>query len=287
MNGYVPPSGLTTQQQQALNRVQKVTLDAVQEAVESATAEITGASESHVRFMYDSSGGLQEILIMDTDDITTAVNVWRWNSGGLGFSHNGYSGPYTTAITQSGSIVANFITTGVLSANLIRAGVMVGENGGTMFDLNNGIIVAASGTQIIHIEDGEIGFYFERPDPYPMEYIGDMRVGDELVLYYPEEEEDPVLLGTIEINSHGYIDLRSMVDDNGDVTADTARLYLYAQDGVSYADVSADKVTLAATDLALDISGDLYVNSSVAYTGTIVVDNTAIGVRNGIIMYVN
>ena len=55
-----------------------------------------------------------EILIMDTPDKSTATKVWRWNSGGFGYSSNGYSGPYNTAITMNGAIVADFITAGVL-----------------------------------------------------------------------------------------------------------------------------------------------------------------------------
>ena len=57
---------------------------------------------------------------MDTNDVTTATKVWRWNSGGLGYSSTGYEGTYTTAITQDGAIVADFITTGTLNASLIN-----------------------------------------------------------------------------------------------------------------------------------------------------------------------
>lgn len=55
-----------------------------------------------------------EILIMDTPDKTTATKVWRWNSGGFGYSNTGYDGEYGTAITMDGAIVADFITAGVL-----------------------------------------------------------------------------------------------------------------------------------------------------------------------------
>lgn len=93
-------------------------------AIEKATKQITGANGGHVRFVYDANGEMQEILIMDTDSIETAVNVWRWNSGGLGFSSHGYAGPYSTAITQDGQIVANMVNTGVLNADLIGAGMV-------------------------------------------------------------------------------------------------------------------------------------------------------------------
>jgi hypothetical protein len=69
----------------------------------------------------------QEILILDAQsggDIEQAVNVWRFNSGGLGFSSSGYDGTYSTAITMNGEIVADFIAAGTLNGELIRAGTV-------------------------------------------------------------------------------------------------------------------------------------------------------------------
>lgn len=40
--------------------------------------------------------------------------------GGLGFSPNGINGDFETAITQDGSIVADFITTGKLNTSVIE-----------------------------------------------------------------------------------------------------------------------------------------------------------------------
>lgn len=60
------------------------------------------------------------LYLIDTNDINTAKNVWKWSMGGLGFSSNGVNGEFITAITQNGSIVADFITTGKLNTNLIE-----------------------------------------------------------------------------------------------------------------------------------------------------------------------
>lgn len=59
------------------------------------------------------------LYLMDTNDISTSKNIWKWSLGGLGFSKNGVNGPYETAITQDGSIVANFITSGKINTSLI------------------------------------------------------------------------------------------------------------------------------------------------------------------------
>ena len=109
-----------------------------QTAINNATNWITGAKGGYVVINKNSQDQPYEILIMDTPDISTAQNVWRWNQGGLGFSSSGYNGPYATAITQDGSIVASFITTGILTANLIRAGILSSEDGQSFWNLETG-----------------------------------------------------------------------------------------------------------------------------------------------------
>lgn len=108
-------------------------------AIEYATKMITGGLGGYVVFTMNANGQPEEILIMDTPDTSTAVNVWRFNKNGLGHSHNGYNGPFSDiALTADGKINANMITTGVLNANLIRAGVITDQNATSYWNLNNG-----------------------------------------------------------------------------------------------------------------------------------------------------
>lgn len=95
-------------------------------AIKTATEKITGNKGGYVVLHKNTTTGQPyELLIMDNPDITQAVNVWRWNVDGLGFSNNGYNGPYGTAITSDGSIVADFITSGIVDAAYIDcAGVI-------------------------------------------------------------------------------------------------------------------------------------------------------------------
>jgi len=85
----------------------------------TATAQILSGTGGYVVMNTNADNRIFEILIMDTPNVDTATKVWRWNSGGLGYSSTGYAGTYTTAITQDGAIVADFITTGTLDAELI------------------------------------------------------------------------------------------------------------------------------------------------------------------------
>ena len=108
-------------------------------AVKNATSLITGQNGGYVVINTNSvSGQPYELLILDAPTIEGAVNVWRWNVGGLGFSKNGYNGPYETAITSDGQIVADFITSGTLTANIIKAGVISSFDNSSWWDLESG-----------------------------------------------------------------------------------------------------------------------------------------------------
>lgn len=115
----------------------------MQEAIDHATELITGGLGGHVVMTLDANGKPQEILIMDTEDVQTAVNVLRINQNGIGFSSNGYNGPFTTAWTLDGSFVADFITSGHITANIIQGGTLTlgGVNNGNgvmrLLDTNN------------------------------------------------------------------------------------------------------------------------------------------------------
>lgn len=103
------------------------------QAISNATNRITGNKGGYVVLHSNQDGTPYEFLVMDTPDINTAVNVWRWNLGGLGFSSTGYNGDFSSlALTMDGQINADFITTGLLSANRIRGGVLQlgGEDNG-------------------------------------------------------------------------------------------------------------------------------------------------------------
>lgn len=129
----------------------------LQAAIGKATGLITGQSGGYVVIhTAEENGQPYELLILDAPSIDEAVNVWRWNVGGLGFSHNGYNGPYETAITADGQIVADFITSGSLVANIIKAGVIQSQDGSSYWDLETGEVVLhayATNKQVTEVSD--------------------------------------------------------------------------------------------------------------------------------------
>ena len=137
----------------------------MQAAIDNATERINLAEKGYVILPKDDDGNITEMLIMNTADKETATKVWRWNMGGLGYSSNGYNGPYGTAITMDGAIVANYITVGTMSCDRIRGGILIlggKDNGDGVFSLKD-----AAGTEIVGMDNtgitaigGKIGRWY-------------------------------------------------------------------------------------------------------------------------------
>lgn len=136
--------------------------DVMNEAIDDATDQIRGANGGNIVTRLDAQGRPYELLIMDNTDIQAARNVWRFNIGGFGFSKTGYNGTYGIAITQSGAIVADYITAGTMTANIIRAGILRDLNNRNYWNLQTGEMVisgrlnAATGSFSGQIKGGSI-----------------------------------------------------------------------------------------------------------------------------------
>lgn len=113
------------------------TTSAMQQAINNATNWLTSA-DGYVIAVKDDNGTWKEILFLDTPSAETAKNVLRINTNGIGFSTNGVNGPYRNAWTIDGNLVADFITTGVLTANLIKAGILQSLNGASSINMETG-----------------------------------------------------------------------------------------------------------------------------------------------------
>ena len=97
----------------------------LENAMAHAAKLINGVLGGHVLIWNNQTklpNNPNEILIMDTDDIKTAQQVWRFNLGGWAHSSTGYTGKFDVAATQKGALNADMITTGILHAVQIMMG---------------------------------------------------------------------------------------------------------------------------------------------------------------------
>lgn len=143
---------LTEQTEEILDQVP--TKSWMEAAIDAATAVITGQSGGNVVINQDANGRPYEILVMDTDDPATAVNVWRFNLAGLGHSSTGYNGPFSdVALTADGRINAAMITAGILNASVIRAGIISDATGTNSWNLDTGEFQLGFSADLTGVED--------------------------------------------------------------------------------------------------------------------------------------
>ena len=107
----------------------KSKFDSIKSSIETIKTEISSQSkiindQTNLINSLNKNGYVyiddNEILILDELPKENAKNVWRFGLGGIGFSSNGYKGPFGIAMTADGKINADFISTGTLSASRIE-----------------------------------------------------------------------------------------------------------------------------------------------------------------------
>lgn len=82
--------------------------------------------------------GPDAFYVADNPDLQQAVKVWKFGLGGFGYSNNGVGGPYETAVTADGSIVAMLVAAGIVTADMIQTGLLQSQDGSTWINLDDG-----------------------------------------------------------------------------------------------------------------------------------------------------
>lgn len=107
-----------------------------QDILDKSMKEATELIEAGIKDSYVVARK-NEILIMDSPQVESSINVIRMNKNGIAFSQQGYNGPYTLAITIDGKINASCITTGELNASLIKTGTIMSANGNLALSIDD------------------------------------------------------------------------------------------------------------------------------------------------------
>ena len=116
----------------------------LKEAKENATHIMNMATTGYITITKDDYGS-ETLYISNVRDYTKADKLWKWNMNGLGYSNDGGK-TFGLAITMDGSIVADYITTGVLNADVIRAGTLKDYGGNFILDFATGKLTMKKGS---------------------------------------------------------------------------------------------------------------------------------------------
>ena len=200
-----------------------------------------------------------EIYIADNKDLDKAVKVWRWNSGGLGYSSNGKDGPFGTAITSDGKIVADYISTGNLDCSVLNVSNIHGDS--ILVDTIgalNGINQQTDSYQYIKTglldSEGNYGIA-----------IGQLTTNSDGTLSTTSSEYVKITSGRISFMQNGtevaYMSGKKLVIKNGDITASDFR---FTNGGSIKAQLEqlAESVSSNGFDFEIDGGGWLRITSA-------------------------
>lgn len=200
-----------------------------------------------------------EIYIADNKDLDKAVKVWRWNSGGLGYSSNGKDGPFGTAITSDGKIVADYISTGNLDCSVLNVSNIHGDS--ILVDTIgalNGINQQTDSYQYIKTglldSEGNYGIA-----------IGQLTTNSDGTVSTKSSEYVKITSGRISFMQNGtevaYMSGKKLVIKNGDITASDFR---FTNGGSIKAQLEqlAESVSSNGFDFEIDGGGWLRITSA-------------------------
>lgn len=180
-----------------------------------------------------------EILILDKIPKDQAVNVWRFGLGGIGFSSNGYEGPFEIAITMDGQINAKFITTGTMSVDRIEGlanKISEYDTQLTEIELNVNNI-----TQRVQSNSTDINNNYQEL----VQKIGELPTDDDIVSIQNKVE-------TIETSTNYAINIAEDIQVNGVSKVKTETGYTFDNDGLTIEKTGA-KTKATYNEVGIDL----------------------------------
>lgn len=121
-------------------------------AFKNVLALLNGIEGGYVTFETDGSDHITEIRIANNMDYSQATNCWRWNLGGLAhLSRTVPSDPWVVNVAMD--------MTGQMTANFIKTGELIANNGVYELDMSTGYVKMQQGefTGKITSSSGQIG----------------------------------------------------------------------------------------------------------------------------------
>ena len=122
------------------NVVQKIENNRIE--VEDKLTSVEQAQLNAMQLMANMLGGHSIVTedafyIADNVDLSKAKKVWKWGMGGFAYYPDGLNNPPSTAVTADNSIVAMLVAANIVTADMVRTGILQAEDGNTWINLNN------------------------------------------------------------------------------------------------------------------------------------------------------
>lgn len=172
----------------------------LQSAIDNATAMMKGSKGGYKVSEYDEDGRWLRDLYMDAPNKEQAKNLMQINMNGIGFSRDGFDGPYKNAWTIDGVLVGEFIKAGSIQAEALSAEykASVTEEITAKFQVAEGLIEGK-------VSKGEFGSYVQQ-------YYDRVLIG-----FNNDSKYVQINAGNISIYDNGVSDnkKRSMFDQDG------------------------------------------------------------------------
>ena len=172
---------LGAKQKRSFTAGSKAAMDDMQAQIEDMSdpsAAVENAIRNASEIIKNSMNGYavhteNEFLIMDSPNKEDAQHVWRWNSGGLGFSSTGYDGTYETAMTMDGTIVGSWIAAHCIDTEKLTArfkkDLDLDNQIDNLFTVNREGILASAQKKAVDVVDGELVNYQSKAEARVME----------------------------------------------------------------------------------------------------------------------
>ena len=130
--------------------------------IDRATGVLNAGTRGHVIINRNSDGYANEILFLDNENIASAVNVLRVNMNGIGFSSDGYDGPYYQSWTIDGILSLGGVNNAYGELRILdpqgKVLCAVTKDGYTVYDSDGQTIIGQWSHAGISLRKGTIDF---------------------------------------------------------------------------------------------------------------------------------
>lgn len=191
-----------------LNKIDNQRSSILDEANSDASAIMNLKTTGYITIANDDVTGYSNALyISDNPDLSQTRSYWKWFAGGLGHTSDGGE-HWDVAIGMNGEIDAQFIKTGTMSADRVRAGRIVSTNGKTILDLDDGTFNVNNGKFVVDAN----GNLTANSATVKGTFFAGSNTGNN---YWVQLTADGKLTGGQGNDEYGYIDYTASVDISG------------------------------------------------------------------------